>query len=52
MNEKLAKRVALLREWLPDASSEERLEIFRAVMAGYCTECGSAHLPCYCTRDD
>lgn len=53
--EQLEHRIALLREWLPDATDDERLEVFARIATGYCRYCGRAlvsHEPCHCTKDD
>jgi hypothetical protein len=48
----IERRIELLREWLPDLCDDERLVVFERVADGYCRECGSKFLPCYCTRGD
>lgn len=44
--------VANIRNILQNLSMAERLEVFSAVTEGYCKECGSDVLPCYCMRDE
>lgn len=41
-----------LRSRMITMTEEERLNVRRSIMEGYCEQCGSKHLPCYCTRDD
>ena len=52
MNTETETLVNVLRDRMEKMSDESRLELMAALMEGYCGECGSDHLPCYCTRDD
>lgn len=41
-----------LRARMLAMNDEERVEVARMLMYGYCEACGSKRLPCYCTRDE
>ena len=44
--------IGILHRRLRQKTNEERLEFIAKVMAPFCKECGSLHIPCYCWRDE
>ena len=52
MNTETETLINVLRTRMERMSQEARLDLMAALMDGYCRNCGSDYLPCYCTKDD
>lgn len=44
--------IAVLNGRMENMTDDERIDLKHELMEGYCEDCGSEHLPCYCTNDD
>ena len=44
--------IEALRARMTAMTDDERFEVKKRVLEGYCEDCLSRHLPCYCTNDD
>lgn len=50
--EDLRSIICDLRSLMVLMTNEDRLELIRTIMEGYCGHCGSEYLPCYCWNDE
>jgi hypothetical protein len=48
----LREEIETIRLFLRGMTDKERVDIFREIEEGYCTNCGSSESPCYCWNDE
>lgn len=49
---RLHEAIVSIKDIQAKLTDTQRKELWDILQSKYCSDCGSPHLPCYCTRDD